>query len=63
MPIQISFSTSIQLAHEKMVLITYDPPYDKTNKMECAPSEHSDQPGHPPSLISLRCLHEETLGP
>ena len=22
---------------------------------ECAPSEDSDQPGHPPSLISLRC--------
>ena len=24
-------------------------------KMACAPSEDSDQPGHPPSLISLRC--------
>ena len=24
---------------------------DKTNKMACAPSEDSDQPGHPPSLI------------
>ena len=22
-----------------------------------------DQPGHPPSLISLRCPHEESLGP
>ena len=31
--------------------------------MICAPSEDSDQPGHPPSLISLRCPHEETLGP
>ena len=27
-----------------------------------APSEDSDQPGHPPSLITLRCRHEETLG-
>ena len=26
-------------------------------------SVYSDQPGHPPSLISLRCLHEESLGP
>ena len=26
-------------------------------------SEDSDQPGHPPSLISLRCPHEESLGP
>ena len=29
----------------------YEPPYDKTNKMACAPSEDSDQPGHLPSLI------------
>ena len=28
--------------------------------MACAPSEDSDQPGY---LISLRCPHEETLGP
>ena len=28
-----------------------------------SPSEDSNQPGHPPSLISLRCPHEETLGP
>ena len=26
-------------------------PYDKTNKMACAPIKDSDQPGHPPSLI------------
>ena len=25
--------------------------HDKTKKMLCAPSEDSDQPGHPPSLI------------
>ena len=33
------------------------------NKRACAPSEDSDQPGHPPSLISLRCAYEESLGP
>ena len=38
-------------------------PCYKTNKMTCAFSEHSDQPGYPPSLISLRCPHEETLDP
>ena len=32
---------------------TYEPPHDKTNKMPCAPSEDSDQPGHPPSLIRV----------
>ena len=30
-----------------------EPPHDKTNKMACAPSEDSDQPGHPPSLIGV----------
>ena len=37
---------------------------DMTNQQnECANSEDSDQPGHPPSLISLGCPHEESLGP
>ena len=31
-----------------------EPVHDKTNKMTCAPSKDSDQPGHKPSLISLR---------
>ena len=26
----------------------FEPPHDKTSKMTCAPSEHSNQPGHPP---------------
>ena len=39
------------------------PLHDKTKKMACAPSEDSDQPGHPPRLITLRCPHEEILGP
>ena len=29
--------------------------HNKTNKMTCVPSEDTDQPGHPPSLMSLRC--------
>ena len=40
-----------------------EPPHDKTNKMTCAPSEKSDQTGHPPSLISVRCPHGESMGP
>ena len=35
--------------------LSYELPRDKTNKMACAPSKDSDQPGHLPSLISLRC--------
>ena len=30
-----------------------EPPHDKTNKMACAPSGASDQPGHRPSLIRV----------
>ena len=33
----------------------FELPRDKTNKMACASSEDSDQPGHLPSLISLHC--------
>ena len=36
--------------------------YLLTYKMACAPSEDSDQPGHPSSLISLWCLLEQSLG-
>ena len=32
---------------------TYEPPRDKTNKVTCAASKDSDQPGHPPSLIRV----------
>ena len=32
---------------------TYEPQHYKTSKMTCAPSEDSDQPGHPPSLIRV----------
>ena len=30
-----------------------EPPHDKINKVACAPSEDSDQPGHPPSPIRV----------
>ena len=30
-----------------------EPLHDKTNKIACAPSEDSDQPGHLPSLIRI----------
>ena len=36
-----------------VVLKPYEPPHDKTNKMTIAPSENSDQPRHPPSLITV----------
>ena len=39
-----------------------EPNHTKTNKMNCAPSEDSDQAEHPFSLISLHCPHKEALG-
>ena len=46
----------------QFIIHKYKPVHDKTIKMTCA-SEDSDQPGHPLSLISLRCPREESLGP
>ena len=43
-------------------MTNFEPPHDKPNKMACASSKDSDQPVHLPSLISLRCPHEESLG-
>ena len=42
--------------NQRMTKPTHDqrmtkPTHDKTNEMICAPSEDSDQPRHPPSLI------------
>ena len=35
----------------------HEPPHDKTNKMAIAPSENTDQPVHPPSLIRVFAVH------
>ena len=44
--------------------ILYEPPHDKTNKMACAPSEDSDQPGHSPSLIRVFVVRsKDSQGP
>ena len=34
-------------------IVWFEPRHDKTSKMTCAPSEDSDQPAHPPSLIRI----------
>ena len=41
------------LREEISFLATNEPPHDKTNKMACAPSEDSDRPRHPPSLVRV----------
>ena len=59
-----SFSSHTFEYFKEWLSTEHEPPHDKTNKM-AAPSEDSDQPGHPPSQSdqSLRCPHEEILGP
>ena len=39
-----------------------EPPHDKTNKMACASSEDSNQPGHPPSLIIVFAVRMKKAG-
>ena len=42
----------------------FEPPHDQNNKMTFAPSEDSDQPGHPPSIIRVfAVLSVGSLGP
>ena len=41
--------------------VVNEPPHDKTNKIICASTKDSDQPGQ--SDQSLRCPHDERLGP
>ena len=42
----------------------FEPPHDKTNKVTFVPSEDSDQPGHPPSLIRVFAVRSVgSLGP
>ena len=36
-----------------LIKLTFEPPRDKTNKMAYVPSEDSDQPGLPPTLIRV----------
>ena len=49
LPDVIQFLSLLKVAE----LLLYEPPHGKTNKMACAPSEDSDQPVHPPSLIRV----------
>ena len=38
---------------ERQTKILYEPSHDKISKIMCAPNKDSDQPGRPPSLISV----------
>ena len=40
-----------------IITLSFEPRHDKTQQSECVPSEDSDQPGHPPSLIRVFAVH------
>ena len=45
----VTFSSRLYLQQQ----YKFEPQFDKTNKITCAPSEDSDQPGHQPSMIRV----------
>ena len=53
MGLRLYFVTPYGLLHEDVYMQQLnEPPRDKTNKIAYAPSDDSDQPGRPPSLIA-----------
>ena len=44
---------------ESLLYTSFDPQHDKTNKMTCAPSEDSDQPGHLRGSLASHSLHNK----
>ena len=48
---------SVQIFRIITIALTFGPLHDKTNKMICAPSKDSDQPGYLPSLIRVFAMH------
>ena len=57
--IWITFVIEKKKKHSKydILILEFEPPHKKTNKMACAPSEDSDQPGHPSSLLRVFAVH------
>ena len=53
----MNFAADCQVVKKSLFKTVYEPRHDKTNKMACAPSEDSDQPGHLPSLIRVFAVH------
>ena len=59
------YNTSISVgdfANYKMISEIYEAQLERMYLLTCAPKDDSNQPAHPNSQISLRCLHDDTLG-
>ena len=46
---------------KKLDSLTNEPLHDKINKLVCVPSEDTDQPGRPPTLIKVFAVHMKKL--
>ena len=57
--LQESIAFHLKFYYYTVFIKTFEPPHDKTNTMACAPSDDSDQPWHPPSLIRLFAVRIE----
>ena len=42
---------------DKFISLWNEPKHDKNNKITCAPSIDSDQPGHLPNVIKVFAVH------
>ena len=61
-PNQPQDNNYIQTLHPEIYrTFTAEPGHSISYNTACAPSENSDQPVHPHSLISLRCLPDEAM--
>ena len=49
--ISVVLAVALHLCSVTIISIWHEPQQNKINKISCAPSKDSDQPGHPPSLI------------
>ena len=51
-----NLSSSGYFHFSALKIVKNESQHDKTHKMTCAPNKDADQTGHPPSLISPRCM-------
>ena len=56
-----TFKNQILILLYTLYIKIIEPPHDKTNKVACASSKDSVQPGHPPSLIRVFAVRMGSL--
>ena len=57
MGLNLTLFEKLKKLHFSLHRYLFEPKHDKTSKMICAPSEDSDQHGHPSSLTRVFAVH------